>query len=317
MLHGRTSGIGFVGRYETQAGGVGQMIDWNDLKYVMALRDGKTIKHAAELLKTNPTTVSRHIKKLSGQLGSTLFLLSKSGDWHITPKGEKLCQIAQNVRANLDHLVETEQSSLEEETVVVTSLEFLLTHFVARHLGRARRAYPHLNISLRGSDRRLSLAYGEADIALRFGRPQEGQLLASKVAEIEFDVFHAGTSQPSRNWVGLHEDLDWTPEMQMGFETFGGPPSIRVTSFSAAREAAFATNYATIGPAIVMEAGGKLRRSAILPGITREVWSVIHESRRTSESLQAIRECLKVSIQKSLREHRAAAQLSELGEVGT
>lgn len=278
-------------------------LNWNDLQYVLALRDGRTIKHAAHLLRTNPTTVSRHIKSLTQELGTTLFAPHKDGTWHITAEGRKLARIAEDLKAGLASLADDQDMDQEPRSVKITSLEFLLTHYIAPHIRPDTPALRGVELSLYAADRRLSLAYGEADIALRFGRPTEGQLLAAKVADVGFHVYH-GTSELPGDWVGLPEEFDWLPEMQLGFAVFGKPPAVRVSAFATARETALASQFAAVGPAVVMLNNPRMQVSKDTPGIAREVWSVIHETRRHSKQLATIREWIKDAMQHT-RVHQA------------
>lgn len=271
------------------------MLDWNDLKYVLALRDGGTMKRAAAFLKTDPTTVSRHIKRISTQLNADLFHLSKGGQWSLTPRGTELTILAQQFRDNLNRLHLGDTSLGESETVVITSLEFVLAHYLAPRVLGGIKSFPDTKISLLGSDKRLSLAYGEADIALRFGRPTEGQLLTSKVADVSFDIFIVPGYAPD-NWIGMAEGLDWTPEMRLGFQHFGAPPRLRVSSFAAAREAAIATGFAAVGPGVIMRQGQRLEPMAGAETVTRSVWSVIHETRRYSQRLLAVRDWIRTAV---------------------
>ena len=271
------------------------MLDWNDLKYVLALRDGGTMKQAAVLLKTDPTTVSRHVKRISTLLNTDLFRMMKGGNWVLTPRGVEVTILAQKFKENLDKLYLGSTEQEESETVIVTSLEFVLTHYLAPHLDAGLTCFPDTKISLVGSDKRLSLAYGEVDVALRFGRPTEGQLLASKIADISFEMFATNGTIPN-DWVGLQEDLDWTPEMRLGHEHFGKPPMVRVSCFAAAREVAVATGLAVIGPDVVMRSGSQLMKVPSSPHVEREVWSVIHETRRNSQRLGAVREWIKNTV---------------------
>ena len=284
------------------------MLNWNDLQYVLALKEGKTIKHAAELLGADPTTVSRHIKRISSDFQFTIFRLNKGGDWRLTPKGEELTELAFEFKNRLNQFQLNDETPSENEVVTITSLEFLLTHYLAPHLDKGMACFPDTNISLKGSDRRLSLAYGEADIALRFGRPKEGQLIASKVAEISFELF-APIGEAPREWIGLEEELDWTPEMLFAFDYFGGPPRLRVSCFQAARVAATVTGFATVGPRSVMEFGGHLERIRDTPVAKREVWSVIHATRKFSRRLSAVREWIKQSVAEAPRFENNAPQL--------
>lgn len=282
------------------------MINWNHLQYVLALKDGGTMKEAAMLLKTDPTTVSRNIKSISASLGTSLFLMEKSGRWVPTPTGERFILLAQDFKTGIDSLKNADGADKESNTVTVTSLDFFLTHYIAPNLGAKIPGFPEVSLNLVASERRLSLAYGEADIALRFGRPVQGQLVASKVASISYHVYAATGARPTQ-WIGLREELDEMVDMQMGFHTFGCPPQMRVSSYVAAREAALATGFAAIGPAIVMQKGGGLKPLADVKSVSRDVWSVIHETRQFSKRLKATRDWLKATI--ALNQERFALQL--------
>ncbi|MEL6683414.1 MAG: LysR family transcriptional regulator, partial [Pseudomonadota bacterium] len=173
------------------------------------------MKQAAALLRTDPTTVSRHIKALSQKFDQNIFELEKSGQWRLTSTGDELVALAEMFKNRLDSLQSNASGLDPDQTITVTSLEFLLAHYIAPFMKRPIPGYPDVALRLIGSDRRLSLAYGEADIALRFGRPVEGQLMASKIASIEYCVF-ANPDQPPTQWIAMHEDLDAVPEMKLG-----------------------------------------------------------------------------------------------------
>lgn len=271
------------------------MLDWNDLQYVLALKEGRTMKQAAVRLKTDPTTVSRHIKRVSSRFGTDLFKMRKGGHWEMTSHGAELTILAQSFKNGLDQLNGDDGVSAENETIVITSLEFMLTHYLAPHIADGIRCFPETKLSLVGSDKRLSLAYGEADIALRFGRPTEGQLIASKIADVSFEAFARPGVAP-KGWIGMQEDLDWTPEMQLGLNHFGKLPALRVSSFAAAREASIATGLAAVGPAVIMQSGYHLEPLQNVTPVLREVWSVIHETRRTNQRLLAARSWIKQAV---------------------
>lgn len=98
------------------------------------------------------------------------------------------------------------------------------------------------------------------------------------------------------NWIGMAESLDWTPEMRLGFQHFGAPPRLRVSSFAAAREAAIATGFAAVGPRVMMRQGQRLAPLADAETVKRGVWSVIHETRRYSPRLLAVRDWIRTAV---------------------
>lgn len=241
------------------------------------------MKRAAELLQTSATTVSRHIQHLSENCGEMLVQPTKGEVWALTPLALKLTAVARGVDEDLSLL--SEPKSEQSLNISVTSLEFVLTYFLAPELKSARLAMPHLNLSLLSSDKRLSLAFGEADVALRFGRPDEGQLVSKRVASVPFRVWR-NTQNTSSDWVGMIEDFDWTPDMQLAYQVFGKPPLFRASSYAAAKKAAVSIGVNTIGPDAVMAGCAKFEKDDTIGPVDRELWRVIHESRRLDKNLQ-------------------------------
>lgn len=262
--------------------------DWNNLRYLWALREGGTMRRAGEMLGTSATTVSRHVKTLTEEVGQTLAIQSKGEDWMLTPYGGKLVDLAAEFN---QRVVDIDRMGNEDQTarISITSLDFVLTYYLAPHMQDLVRIMPKLKVSLLSSDRRLSLAFNEVDLALRFGRPDEGNLVAKRLCKIGMKLWQPKQGR-TQNWVGMTEDLDWTPDMQMAREVFGRGPAIRTSSYTAAKRTAMALGYATIGPDAVM---GNCEALVACPegvSVDREIWSVVHESRRLDRNLAAVKE---------------------------
>lgn len=264
-----------------------QIKDWNNLRYLLALHEGGTMKRAGELLNTSATTVSRHIHALSKECGEMLAQPTKGEAWSLTPYALQLIDVAERFFDQLSQLKET--GNEETRQISITSLDFVLTYYIAPALKDARAALPGVKFSLLSSDRRLSLAFGEADIALRFGRPQEGHLLSKKIATLPFRIWR-NTRNDTTDWVGMSEDLDWTPDMQLAFSTFRKPPAVRTTSYAAAKRAAVALGFNTIGPDTVFADSKTLIQNDDVGCADRELWRIIHESRRLDATVQAYKD---------------------------
>jgi len=289
-------------------------LNWDGLKYILALSDGGTMKRAAELLNTDPTTVSRHLRKLTEDTGEILYERDKNNQVTLTTKGEELRQIGLSVRSQLDGLAGGSDNAEYADSVTVTSLEFVLTHYLSHRLDEASALETKPKINLIGSDKRLSLAYGEADIALRFGRPNDGQLVASKIADIGFYIW-GPPQKHTKKWVGFPKDLDWTPEMELAREYFGCDPTIRVSSFAAARNAAASLGMHLVGPTAVMANSKGLVRVGDSEGVDREVWSVVHESKRNSPSIAAVRGWAKSALLAGLARHKTKVAANDIKAV--
>lgn len=246
------------------------------------------MKRAGELLNTSPTTVSRHITALAKECGEMLAQPTKGDVWTLTPYAFELIRVAEQFVEQLSQLGKGEGQPPQKE-ISITSLDFVLTYYLTPALKDARQKMPDVQFSLLSSDRRLSLAFGEADIALRFGPPGDGQLLAKRIAILPFRIWR-NTSSKSTDWVGMSEDLEWTPDMQLGMKVFRKPPLVRTTSYAAAQRAALALGCNTIGPDAVFGDDKILKQDDHVGCADRELWRIVHESRRLDSTLQTCKD---------------------------
>ena len=161
---------------------------WDDLRFLLALDDHKNMKKAAQFLRADPTTVSRRIKRLNEVTNSTLVSLSGQGQWELTPEGRRYVGVARDFQDNLTDLRDDESSDAESE-IVVSTTSFLVEEFLVNKLPEIHALLGDTRISINADDRKVSLAYGEADLASRMSRPSDGRLIVSRVGLIEFGVF--------------------------------------------------------------------------------------------------------------------------------
>src|SRR5262245_31543268 len=98
------------------------MLDWNDLKYFLAVaRDGSTLA-AARALRVSQTTVARRITALEEALGVHLFEKRQAG-YSLTPDGQNLLSRAEQVEVALNGFSEAAaaQSRSISGTVKITT----------------------------------------------------------------------------------------------------------------------------------------------------------------------------------------------------
>ncbi len=264
------------------------MNDWDDLRYLLAVHEHKNMKRAAQALGADPTTVSRHVKRLAEKTKSTLISLGKDGTWRTTKAGRRFVEVARVFERQLEELCEDDAPALNDE-IVVSTLEFVVEDYLAARVPEIHGSLGGARISLEADDRTVSLAYGEADFAIRLGRPTDGRLIVSKIGEIELGIF-APSAPKFEGWIGLPEKYDWTPEMRLGFEFFQGPPTVRLASFRGIRDASHASGLPCISP--VKSAFGLMRVEGSSLA-TREVWSVLHENRKHDARLAIVRDWAK------------------------
>lgn len=263
--------------------------DWNNLRFLLALHEGGTMKRAGALLETSPTTVSRHIQELAKECNEMLAQPKKGEVWSLTPYALELVAVADRLVAQLSRLNAADTME-HQKHVSITAEDFILTAYVAPAMNSGLDVMPDIDVSLLcGGDRPLSLAFGEADIALRFEQPQEGQLRSKKVATIPFRIWR-NTQNKTNNWVGMSEEMDSLPDMQHGYATFGKPPIIRTSCYSAAKNAAVAVGFNTIGPDAIFTGCTALKSDDQAGYVDRDLWRIIHESRRLDRTLETCKD---------------------------
>jgi DNA-binding transcriptional LysR family regulator len=184
------------------------MVDWNDLRYFLALSRGGTLARAAAQLGINATTVGRRVAALERQVDAQLFDRTPDG-YVLTPSGRELLGRAQHM--------ENEAVALERDVigadrrlagaVRLTATEMLATRFIMPHMPRFHQSHPDITLELECTTRTVSLARREADIALRLARPHENNVVTRRLASVPLSLY------ASRAYVeehGMPEDPDTT-----------------------------------------------------------------------------------------------------------
>lgn len=279
------------------------MTQWDDFKYLLAVKEHGNLINAAKVLKTNPTTVSRHIKRLSETYEQTLFTRTGNGEWQLTPRGHAFANAAKKCQQEIDALSDLSRDQ-EIPQIKISALEFIVERYLAPSISEFFYQDKKVSLTLDCEDRNVSLAFGEADLAIRMARPTSGRLVASKVGEVAMSIFCVDGADTDY-WVGLPEEYDWVPEMKMALDHFGRPPDIRMGSFSGIRRVALEGGMAGIGPQRMISEWPELEIVGDeTNAIYREIWSVFHESRRNDKSLLAARDWVKSCFDRSTPSQR-------------
>ncbi len=144
------------------------MLDWNDLRYFLAVaREGSTLA-AGRAMRTSQTTVARRIAALERALGFPLFEKRQAG-YTLTPAGEELVERATKVEASARAFTEAAAAHGRDlrGTVRVTSEDIYMNGLVSPLLRDLRELHPEIMIELDAGQEMRDLGEGEADIALR------------------------------------------------------------------------------------------------------------------------------------------------------
>jgi len=174
-------------------------MDWNDLRYFLAVARSHSLTEAGRELRTSPATVARRIAALEQALGAGLF--AKSNDGYLpTAQGEALLGPAEQAEA---HLLWLERSGAVPSealggVVRIAMPELLGQHFIIPSLAEFGQKYPRIGIEAVADVRPLTLKDREADLLVRLVRPAHGDYTVRKIGRISLGLYG------SQRYVSMH-----------------------------------------------------------------------------------------------------------------
>eukprot|EP00456_Euglypha_rotunda_P078887 TRINITY_DN75617_c0_g1_i1.p1 TRINITY_DN75617_c0_g1~~TRINITY_DN75617_c0_g1_i1.p1 ORF type:complete len:173 (-),score=29.95 TRINITY_DN75617_c0_g1_i1:10-528(-) len=143
-------------------------LDWEDVRYFVALARHRSLSATARALRVNHATVSRRVTSLEALLGKTLFDRT-AGSYALTQDGKVLLEDAMAMdKAALAVLRRLDENTELGGLVRLTAGRTLAEWFLVDRLYGLHQKHPAIDVEVVGDVRLLSLARREADIALRF-----------------------------------------------------------------------------------------------------------------------------------------------------
>ncbi|MEO1160300.1 MAG: LysR family transcriptional regulator [Pseudomonadota bacterium] len=275
-------------------------MNWNDLRYLLAVKRTGSLSAAARMMGVDGTTVSRRLAVLRRALGEDLLYRQADGSLVLTDHGAKATSHIEAMEQETDLLGETFAAGAQEciGTVRITSVPFLVNRWLAPQVGGLLRYHPRLRIDLIPDSRDFSLTLREADIALRLARPQTGgnEVIARRIGSLPFAVFAASSySKPPDTglpWITYDDGMAHLPQAKWLAKTLKQngerPAGLRVHDVETALEAVIAGVGKSLLPIPIADRMSELRQlDAGSSGVSREVWLLSH---RSQHSLRRIAE---------------------------
>ncbi|MCB9680463.1 MAG: LysR family transcriptional regulator [Alphaproteobacteria bacterium] len=278
------------------------MLDWDDLRFFLAVHRAGSLAGASRRLRVDATTVGRRLDALENQLGTRLFVRRRGG-WTLTPAGERTLDGAERAERAV---ADVKRGASEEDDpsglVRLTTVEAIATWLLAPILPRFHARHPRIAVDLLCTVRVLDLERGEADLALRLGRPTEPSLKARRLASF--------TERPyaARKWLdrsGLDPEklthLDDAPVITVlgrdDADALGRHGTVRPVMRTSSGNALIAACAAGLGVALLPDLlAASDPRLAPLHAIdltrTADLWMVVHEDVAASARVRVLMDFL-------------------------
>ncbi len=183
-------------------------LNWDDMRFFLALCRTHSFVAAAGELKVTHTTVSRRITALESALHTQLFQRTEKG-CQITPAGEALRPYAERLESTVIKLEERVSGKDNQLTgcVRIGTPDGIGNCYLSGCLSQFQDQHPALEVELIPVPMYYSLSKREIDILITVMRPQKGHLIARKLTGYKLGLFATKEYLESRQAIHTKEDL--------------------------------------------------------------------------------------------------------------
>lgn len=187
---------------EIRQGEVAVSPHWDDIRVLLAVARAGSLTRAATELGVDQSTVSRRVAALEAELGSVVFIRSKSG-LHPTDLGERLVVQAAEMARHADRMAEL---AATQDDVPTGELRIQGDHWVLSQLAEGPlpaflKLYPRLSVRLVAMPQ-LMAQRSQASISLWFEETPGAEEFAIRLTDVPYALYsrHDGVSAPA-DWV--------------------------------------------------------------------------------------------------------------------
>lgn len=297
-------------------------VDWNDLKYVLAVAQTGSALRAAEQLGVNQTTVLRRLDALEAQVGASLFERRRTG-LTLTAAGQRALEAAERIDGEIGGLVAAlaAQRRTLAGSVRLTTSESMAYRLVTPCLRAFHELHPGVMVELIAHDEPLDVARGDADVALRAGfRPEGAGIVARRLPDSGWTIYCSQAYAAERGMprsvdaIGGHAVVGFDGRMVAlpGWQwliTAAPGASVRVRSNSMIAMIFNLKAGLGVGPLPTIIGDGEPELVRCFPPpkeITSEMWLIVRESSKNEPHVRAFADFLADYIKKTHAEPQPA-----------
>ncbi len=294
------------------------MLNWDDLRYLLAVARTGSMSGAARDLGVNHATVIRRVRNLEEQLGSSVF--DRVGHTYvITPAGQVAYDAAVRMEeqsAGVERQVVGQAKELEG-VIKVTAPEPMSETFLVPMVLEFNELYPDIVIELSLSMRPYDLGMREADVAFRVTNNPPDDVIGTHLATLAMGIYgRAGDGDRASDIDQVIQFTANEPAVNEGGETGKGgdwhlthAPNARVTMLTdSASNAQHAVRgglgYARL-PITIGDSDPLLSRVKDIPLESgADMWLLTHIDVRTNARIRVFRDF----VRKFYAERRSAVE---------
>lgn len=278
-------------------------MNWNDLRYLLALSRSRKLSVAARCLGVDDTTVSRRLKSLQKMAGVDLYHRLSDGTFQLTQAGDAVAAHAQRIELEtfaIDQVLGKEMQKITG-TVRITSVPCLVNSILVSSIHPLLKQHPNLIVELVPDPKEMNLTRREADVAIRLARPQVGgtSVLARRIGLLNYGIFvskeiNAGDDREC-SWITYDDTMSYLPQAKWlngqaksGREVVSG---LRVTDTETAIEAVASGMGKAFLPSIIGKNDQRLRQITFKDGHLlpqREIWILTHAQQKGLSNIQTV-----------------------------
>jgi len=191
-------------------------MNWDDLRIATAVYQTGSFAAAGNRLRINETTVARRLARLQADLGVTLFE-AVDGVRKPTAQCDELVRLASEMAGHAESISKLRDGGegLTARRRIATT-DSIAAEVLAPNVASFLAANPGLTLDLLASTENVNFSRWGADVAVRFSKPDRGDFVISKLAELSLYLLEpvaAASGGRSLIWA-YPQELDLTPESQ-------------------------------------------------------------------------------------------------------
>jgi DNA-binding transcriptional LysR family regulator len=277
-----------------------QGMDWDDLRFVLALGRTQSYAAAARQLRVNESTVARRVAQFERRLSARLFERS-GGVLQPTEAGTETMRRAERIEIEVQ-AAEGRVAGVDDRaagTVRVTAACLFTNHIIAPGLPRLLRDNPHLRVELVADGRDLSLINREADVAVRLARPEtETRSIAKRVGTLGYGVYVAAAQADTPSpWIAYDDRLSDLPQAKWIREKMARddaePPQVLINDAETLLRCIKLGLGRSVLPIVVGDGDPDLVRiERDAPPMSREIWLMVHPELRDLTRIRIVMDWL-------------------------